>query len=356
MVSSQPRAVWTWTIALGLVLLAAGCTSAGQGPSLGQTRQNLPPGCTHTITRAGDVPAVLATASPADILCFSGVDLADADVAMTRSGTVDAPIRLVADELVTVRSIQITADHVILEGFTVAAGDGVLLRGAGITARNNTIRDTRQGGITCDPCTDSTIESNTMAHVATAGLDISGQRITVRANIISNVVPRGDGDTTGIRFYGNGHRITGNTIGDMSASGYANPPHPDCFQTFDENRPPTFDVVISGNTCRNVDAQCLIATGDQRSNSDAPTGVPTITFVGNTCAVNGAQAINLRRWPNVEIRHNTISGPNLTRGILIIDGSTGATVIGNTTTGGRPTLDIDDSSRPGSRLESNNPA
>lgn len=45
------------------------------------------------------------------------------------------------------------------------------------------------------------------------------------------------------------------------------------------------------------------------------------------------------------------------RAIIIIDGSTGATVIGNTTTtGGHPTVDIDDSSRPGSRREANNPA
>ncbi len=114
--------------------------------------------------------------------------------------------------------------------------------------------------------------------------------------------------------------------------------------------------MISGNTCRNVGAQCLIATGDQGANGGAPRGSTSITFVGNSCASNGAQAINLRRWPNVEIRRNTFSGPNLTRAIIIIDGSTGATVIGNTTAGGRPTVDIDDSSRPGSRLEANSPA
>ncbi|HJT02317.1 MAG TPA: hypothetical protein VJ757_01620 [Pseudonocardiaceae bacterium] len=169
-------------------------------------------------------------------------------------------------------------------------------------------------------------------------------------------VSRGNSDADGIRVFGNSHRITDNTIFDISDRGYASPPHPDCFQTYDQNNPPTFDVVISGNTCRNVGAQCVIATGDQRGNSGAPAGATSITFVGNTCAPNGAQAINLRRWPNVEIRQNNLSGPNLTRGIIIIDGSTGATVIGNATTGDRPTVDIDDSSRPGPRLEANNPA
>jgi hypothetical protein len=64
--------------------------------------------------------------------------------------------------------------------------------------------------------------------------------------------------------------------------------------------------------------------------------------------------VNLRRWPNVEIRDNKISGPHVTRRI-IIDGSTGCVVIGNTTTGGRPTVDIDGSSRPGSQVEHNSP-
>jgi hypothetical protein len=128
-----------------------------------------------------------------------------------------------------------------------------------------------------------------------------------------------------MRFYGNGHRITDNTIFDISAEGYESPPHPDCFQTLDNDKPPTFDVVISGNTCRNVDAQCLIATGDQNGNSGAPSGVPSITFVGNMCANNGAQAVNVRRWPNVVVEQNTFSGPNLTRSVLITEGSTGAT-------------------------------
>jgi Right handed beta helix region len=353
------RAVWGWSLPLlGLVLLAAGCTASpsGQGPSGVQGPQNLPSGCAHTITRADDVPAALDAAAPGSTVCFSGSDLADTDVMMTRSGTAEAPITLAADGA-TVREVQIKADHVTLEGFTVTGGGGVLLEGAGIIARNNTVHDTQQGGITCDPCTDSTIESNTMTHVATNGIEITGQRITVHANTISNttVGPHG-GDADGMRFYGNGHRITDNTVFDISASDYRSPPHPDCFQTLDNDKPPTFDVVISGNTCRNVDAQCLIATGDQGGNSGAPSGVPSITFVGNMCANNGAQAVNVRRWPTVVVRQNTFSGPNLTRAVLITEGSTGCAVIDNTTTGGRPTVEVDASSRSGSQVDDNRPA
>ncbi|MGH3803667.1 MAG: right-handed parallel beta-helix repeat-containing protein, partial [Pseudonocardiaceae bacterium] len=293
------------SMALGL-LATAGCTTSPD-----ENPQSLPDDCTRTITRSDEVATAVKTASPADTLCFTGGDLVDADVTMSRSGTSDAPIRLVSNGA-TVYNVRITADHIVIEGFTVAGGDGLLLEGAGITAQHNTIRDTQRSGIACMPCTDSTIASNTVQHASTTGIYITGQRITVNGNTVSETVARDDGDADGVRFFGTGHRITGNTIRDISARGYSAPPHPDCFQTFD-HAPSTFDVVISDNTCQNVDAQCLIATDDQPGSSDAPAGYPSITFVGNTCATTGAQAINLRRWPNVEVRQNRFSGPGLQR-------------------------------------------
>jgi parallel beta-helix repeat protein len=347
-VSRAARRLSVWSIALSL-LVTAGCTTSPD-----ESPQNLPTDCTHTITQRNEVPVALDATSPGDTLCFTGGDLADAEVMMTRSGTSDAPIRLVSNGA-TVNNVHITADHIVIEGFTVAGGEGMLLEGAGITAQHNTIRDTQRGGIACMPCTDSTITSNTVQHAATTGIYITGQRITVNSNTVSGTVARDDGDADGVRFFGTGHRITGNTIRDISARGYSAPPHPDCFQTFDHN-PSTFDVVISGNTCENVDAQCLIATDDQPGSSDAPAGSPSITFVGNTCESTGAQAINLRRWPNVEMRQNRFSGPGLQRAILIMDGSTGCVAIGNTTAGGAPTVEIDDTSRAGFHQDGNDPA
>jgi parallel beta helix pectate lyase-like protein len=332
--------------------LTAGCTASPD-----QSQQNspgLPSDCTRTITQSDEVGPSLKTASPGSVLCFAGSDLTDADVTMTRSGTADSPIRLIANGA-TVNNIHVTADHIVIEGFTVTGGDGIFLRGTGITAHHNTVHDTQRDGIACLPCTDSTLASNTVQHVSTVGLYINGQRITVTDNTVSETVARDDGDADGMRFFGNGHRITGNTIRDISDRGYRAPPHPDCFQTFDHNTP-TYDVVISGNTCQNVDAQCLIATDDQPGNSGAPSGIPSITFIDNTCAPNGAQAINLRHWPNVEIRQNRFSGDHLERAILIIDGSTGCTVIGNITAGNGPTVKIDSASRPGFRQNDNSPA
>ena len=88
-------------------------------------------------------------------MCFTGGDLTDADLALTKSGTPESPIKLIADGA-PVDNIHVTANHVVVKGFTVAGGDGIELEGTGITAQHNTIHDTRRGGIACTPCTDST--------------------------------------------------------------------------------------------------------------------------------------------------------------------------------------------------------
>jgi hypothetical protein len=339
-------------ISVGPSPTAPGSPSPGPGQRPGQEG---PPRCTATVSQAQQVAAALNSASPGSTVCFTGSDLSGSDVQLSRSGNANAPITLLSQGA-TVGSVHISGDHVVVDGFTVRGGQGLFLRGQDLTVRHNTVQDTQEGGINCSPCSNSDIDSNTVRHAATFGIWISGQKITVTRNTISNTVARNNGDADGMRFFGSGHQITQNNISDISAEGYPNPPHPDCFQTYDGNGPPTYGVLIAGNTCRNVDAQCLIATGDKDSNGDAPTNQPSITFVDNTCASNGAQAINLRRWPNVEIRNNHISGPNITRGIIIIDGSTGCVVVGNTTADGKPTVDIDGSSRSDAQVEHNSPS
>ena len=315
----------------GLGLLATGVASAGQS-------------CTHTIRGVEDARAAITTAVPGDMLCFLGVDLADVDLTMIKSGTAQAPISLVSDGRTTIHQLHILADHVVVQGFTITGGGELLLEGTGIVAQKNTVRDTQRGGIVCASCIDSTIESNTVERAATTGISISGQRVTVRENLVIATVPVADSDADGIRFFGNGHRIVSNVIRDISASGSA---HPDCFQTFDSGHPATFDVEIVGNNCRNVAENCLIATGDESGNGEAPVGARSITFIGNTCATNGDQAVTLRHWPRADLRKNTLLGPNLKRGVLITTGSTGCTAKDNTTAADVSPVEIDDSSRPG---------
>lgn len=324
---------------LGGGLLTAGVASA-DGP------------CTRTINNLDEARTALNAAAPGDMLCFFGGDLSDVDLTLTRSGTAKDPINLVSDGHITVHQLHVLADHVVIQGFTVVGGGELLLAGTGIVAQKNTVHDTQRGGIICATCTDSIIESNTVTHAATTGISVSGQRITVRENLVSETVAGGDGDADGVRFFGNGLRIISNTIenisgGPDSANSSSASPHPDCFQTFDTGHSATFDVQIVGNACENIAENCLIATGDESGNSGAPAGTPSITFIGNDCATNGDQAVYLRRWPNADVRKNHLLGPNLKRGVVITNGSTHCTAKDNTTARNVPPVQIDDSSRPG---------
>lgn len=303
--------------------------------------------CTRTINNIDEARAALNAVAPGDMLCFFGSDLANVDLTLTRSGTVKDPINLVSDGHVTVHQLHVLADHVIIQGFTIVGGGELLLAGTGIVAQKNTVHDTQRGGIICANCTDSIIEANTVLHAAMTGISISGQRIIVRENRVSETVAGGDGDADGVRFFGNGHRIISNSIENITASGSPGAPHPDCFQTFDTGHSATFDVDIVGNACQNVAENCLVATGDESGNSEAPAGAPSITFIGNDCVTNGDQAVNLRRWPNVDVRKNHLLGPNLKRAVLITNGSTHCTVRDNTTRSDVSAVEIDGSSRPG---------
>jgi hypothetical protein len=316
---------------LGAGLITAGVAAAG-------------PPCTYTIHNVEEARAGITAAAPGDALCFAGVDLRDVDLSMLRSGTAAAPIRLISDGQTIIHQFHILADHVVIQGFTIVGGGELLLSGTGIQAQKNTVRDTSRGGIICVGCIDSVIASNTVIRAATTGISISGQRVTLRQNLISATVPVDDGDADGVRFFGAGHRILSNVIKDIPARRAA---RPDCFQTFDAGHPATFDVQIVGNVCQNVAENCLISMGDERGNGDAPAGSRSITFIGNTCATLGEQGVTLRRWPNADIHKNSFSGPNLKRGILISAGSTGCSVRDNTIRGDVPAAEVDASSRPG---------
>jgi Right handed beta helix region len=321
---------------VGAALLGAGLINAGVA-SAGQP-------CSYTINNLQQARSAITGAAPGDVLCFAGVNLADIDFTVARSGTEQAPISLISDGQTIVHQLHIMADHILLQGFTIVGGGELLLEGNDIKAQKNTIRDTVRSGIICAGCTDSTIEANTVTRATTTGISISGQRVTVRENLVSATVPADDGDADGVRFFGNDLHILSNVIQNIPATGVA---HPDCFQTFDTGHPATFNVEIVGNACQHVAENCLLATGDERGNGDAPPGIRSIIFAGNICATDGEQGVYLRRWADVEMRKNDFSGPSLKRGILISAGSTDCIAEDNSTTGNVPVVEVDDSSRPG---------
>ena len=144
-------------------------------------------------------------------------------------------------------------------------------------------------------------------------------------------------------------QIRDNTVFDIKATGYpaGTEPHTDCFQTFDNSRPPTVDAVIADNVCRNVDAQCLIATADEagsRATSDAPAASSS---PGNECEVQGSQAVLARFFPDVVVRDNSFAGPGLASAAVFRESSTGGRFTGNTVPDGVQPFEVDRSSRDG---------
>ncbi|HKR50756.1 MAG TPA: right-handed parallel beta-helix repeat-containing protein [Pseudonocardiaceae bacterium] len=339
---------------IGLVLIVSGCSTAqspgpespGAPPPTNQIG-SLPANCTDRITEPGQASAALTRAQPGDTVCLSGAGLRDAELEVTASGTPQQPITIVADGAI-MRSMNVKADYVVIEGLTLRDGDGLTMAGRGLVARNNVIYNATEDGLACISCLDSILESNTVQRADGTGIYLAGQRITVRNNTVSESVLRSQGDADGVRFFGVGHRLTGNTIKDIKASGYRDEgPHTDCFQTYNNaSNPPTYDIIIADNVCTNVDVQCLIATAKESGAHSGPAEQTAITFEHNTCSVNGSQAVLLENFPHVIVRGNTFSGPG-ERAVQLGMGSTDCAVIGNTMTGRMRPFEIDRQSRSG---------
>lgn len=234
----------------------------------------------------------------------------NAQLEVASSGTPEAPIKITADGA-TIRSINVKADYVVIQGVSLKDGDGLTMTGRGLIVRNNVLYNNEHDGLACTDCLDTIIESNTVQRADGTGIYLAGKQITVRNNTVSESILGTQGDADGIRFFGTGLRLTGNTIKDIKASGYPREgPHTDCFQTFNTaSNPPTYDVVIADNVCTNVDVQCLIATANERGARDAPAGQATITFQGNTCEVNVAQAVLLENFPTSSCAETISPGP-----------------------------------------------
>ncbi|MGH3898153.1 MAG: right-handed parallel beta-helix repeat-containing protein [Pseudonocardiaceae bacterium] len=343
-----------FAMVVGLVLVVSGCTatqSTSAPPPAAPPASNevgpLPADCADRITESDQASAALARVRPGSTVCLSGDGLTDAELEVTNSGTRQQPITIIADGA-TMRSMNVKADYVVIQGLTLRDGDGLTMTGRGLVARDNVIYNAAQDGLVCQGCLDTILQSNTVQRADGTGIHLAGQRITVQNNTVSESVARTQNDADGIRFFGSGHRLIGNEIKDIKASGYRDEgPHTDCFQTYNNGQgPPTYDVVIANNICTNVDVQCLIATIDERGDRGAPGQPATIIFEGNTCEVNGSQAVLLRNFSDVVVRGNSFSGPG-SRAVQLTGASNGVAVIDNTVTGQMRPFEIDRQSEAG---------
>jgi hypothetical protein len=306
--------------------------------------------------RFATIQSAVDAAEPGDLVCVGAADRSSERVTVKRSGTAKAPIRIRALGEVKTAGFVVNADHVSIEGFTVSNRSlgseqegramGIYLFGTDLKAIGNTVIDTAGDGIGCDAyppsCTDVEIAHNTVRGADGTGIIVAGQRILIEGNDVSRSVAFNSDDADGMRFFGSEITFRGNFIHDISDRGYpeSKDPHTDCFQTFDNAKPSTTNVIIEDNICDNVDHQCLIATAVR----DQSAG---IKFRNNICANNGSQGVFIRNFRSIEVTNNLFLPSIKYFAVVAQAGSTKTTIANNIFVGEFWPYDIDDSSRSG---------
>jgi parallel beta helix pectate lyase-like protein len=174
------------------------------------------------------------------------------------------------------------------------------------------------------------------------GIIVAGRRILVEGNNVSRSVALNSDDADGMRFFGSEITFRGNFIHDISDRGYpkSKDPHTDCFQTFDNDKPTTTNVLIEDNICDNVDHQCLIATALGKESAG-------IKFRNNICNNNGSQGVYIRNYRSVEVVNNLFLPSIKYFAVKAEQESATITIANNVFVGQFWPYDIDESSRAG---------
>ena len=237
------------------------------------------------------IPAVLTAAAPA-------AQSAGSRLHITAGGTPNHP-RVYSGGGKHVRGIDVDADWVVVEGFT-------------------------------------------LDRPSAPGVEIRGDHVTLRDTTIA--APQG-GDGDGIRFFGDYIAIQHNTISRTSNRGGA---HADCMQTFSSDSPPSNHVRIEGNRCEKIDNMCLMAEGPNDGEGDGKGHTTDFLIKDNFCeTLVASQTLMFEDVQRATITGNTFAaGPDHAIGLAIH--STGARVEGNRVDPSIPCeVGIDDSSREG---------
>lgn len=245
----------------------AACTSAPPGGAPGSERPCLDP---------DRQPA------PGDVVCFSGE--LNEPLEIDTGGTPDAPVTYRGNGTV-VPGIQVRADNVIVDGF--------VSRGASST-----------------------------------GIWVQGENITVQNNEITQVRFVGE-DLDAMRFFGDGTKILNNRVYDLEGTTDIGDSHIDCIQTFATSGPGSSDVLIQGNRCEGIRAQCLMAEGPDVEDGSGEGVSENWVFDGNYCDSHAeAQSVSVQDVQNVTISNNDMVGEG-NKAFALGQGSTGVVVKDN---------------------------
>ena len=348
-----------------------------------------PAGCTLTLTDEDGAQDALDKATPGQRLCLTGAYLRGARLELKRSGTREQPIQLESDGA-DLAALDLTADHVVVEGFNVLGGDGITAAGSDVILRNNDVRGAADDGIRCSPCLNSQVGGSTVVDADGSGIVVTGQNVIVQNNEIRGSRRRTGTDADGLRFAGTAMKILDNTVRSISRRGYPPGPEPtaDCIQTNDAfstattayaKKPrgdgsdsddsddgggsrgetaagatarPTSGAVVQGNSCVDVDGHCFSAAGTPGTGGGSATAQPVVRFMDNYCQTGAQQAVALDGYPGVAITGNTFSAA-YTAAAVLARGSTGVTVADNILVGPFPLDQVDDASRAGLKESGN---
>jgi hypothetical protein len=224
-----------------------------------------------------------ADPQPGDVICFRGE--LDEPLSISVGGTPEAPIVYSGDGSTRVPGITVDADNVVVQGFVSHEADST-----GIWAR--------------------------------------GENVTVADNLVTGVRYTDD-DVDGIRFFGDGFKVLHNTIRDLEGTSEIGDSHVDCMQTYATSQPGSSDVLIQGNRCEGIRAQCLMAEGPNDDGGSGEGVSRNWLFDRNYCdAYAAAQSVALEDIQNVTISNNHMAGKG-NKAFALGKDSTGTVVRGN---------------------------
>lgn len=199
---------------------------------------------------------------PGDVICLGDMEQ---PLDITVGGTPTAPVTYSGTGTTRVPGIHAEADNIVIQGFV---SDGA--------------KDT--------------------------GIWVSGENVTVQDNTITQV-KYNDNDLDAMRFFGDGAKILHNTVHDLEGSSDIGESHVDCIQTFATSRPGSQNVVIQGNRCEGIRAQCLMAEGPNVEGGSGDGVSRNWVFEGNYCDAHAdAQSVSVQDIQNVRISRNDMVG------------------------------------------------
>ena len=234
-------------------------------------------------------------------------------VITTRSGTINAPIMIVASAGGTAPSLagfEVRHSYITIDGFSMDGGNSkittytgvVYVRGgvAGLSVLNNYIHDSPVGlsaisfELTANPPQNCTIKNNILSKLGRHMIMLCGVGHLVENNTLMN-----SNGWDGVWMFGHDHVVRKNYFtGFNEVAGNGN--HIDIFQGFDDNGTESHDIVIDGNFIVNSVTQMGQINNDRYS-----TSVYNWTFTNNVFAKMNVHYNLNASIKGVSIHHNT---------------------------------------------------